>query len=269
MKFINTAAYKFVTLSEVELPILRQQLREKASACQLKGTILLSIEGINSVLSGTQSNIYEYKTFLESYSLFSGMVYKESLSNHQPFSRMLVRLKKEIISMGRRDIQPEKKRAPYISPQAFKRWYDEQKDMVVLDARNDYEVDVGSFEQAIDLNIETFRDFPNAVGFLPDSIKKKPVVTFCTGGIRCEKAAQYMLNQGFEEVYQLEGGVLNYFETCGADFWQGECFVFDKRVAVDPTLRETTTQQCYRCRGVLTAEMQDKRCPECGSDDHC
>ena len=268
MEFINISAYKFVCLAAAELPVLRQQLKEKADALQLKGTILLSQEGINCFLSGVRQHINDYKSFLESCSLFSGMTYKESVSHYQPFSRMLVRLKKEIISMGHPEVEPEKKAAPYISPERLKRWYEEYKDMIVLDTRNDYEVEIGTFENAMDLNIETFRDFPNAVALLPDCIKKKPIVTFCTGGIRCEKAAQYMLNQGFEEVYQLDGGVLNYFEKCGGDHWNGECFVFDKRVAIDPQLRETNTKQCYECRGVLTPDRQNKPCPECGGEGH-
>lgn len=268
MKFINTSAYKFVSIPESEFSSLRQALKEKADACQLKGTILLSAEGINSFLSGTRENIDAYKDFLNSHPLFDGMEFKESESEHQPFSRMLVRLKKEIISMGHPEIQPEKKTAPYLKPEELKRWYDEHKEMIVLDTRNDYEVDIGTFEEAVDLNIETFRDFPNAVTMLPKDMKKKPVVTFCTGGIRCEKAAQYMLDQGFEEVYQLEGGILNYFEQCGGDHWKGECFVFDKRVAVDPNLHETQTAQCYSCRGVLTVSQQNKPCPQCGSESH-
>lgn len=268
MQFINTSAYKFVTLPEAQFTVLREQLKEKADALALKGTILLSAEGINSFLSGTREAIDEYKDFLDSYDVFEGMHYKESESDHQPFSRMLVRLKKEIISMGKPEIEPEKKKAPYIKPEEFKRWYESKKDMIVLDTRNDYEVEIGTFHDALDLNIETFRDFPNAVTMLPDDVKKKPVVTFCTGGIRCEKAAQYMFDHGFEEVYQLDGGILNYFEQCGGDYWDGECFVFDKRVAVDPKLQETTTKQCYSCRGVLTPEMQDKPCPECGGEGH-
>lgn len=268
MEFINISAYKFVHLSEAEFPILRRQLKEKAKMLQLKGTILLSQEGINCFLCGLREKIDAYKSFLESYPMFVGMTFKESISSHQPFSRMLVRLKKEIISMGHPEIEPEKKTAPYISPETLKKWYDENKDMLVLDTRNDYEVEIGTFEAAMDLNIETFRDFPNAVALLPDDIKKKPIVTFCTGGIRCEKAAQYMLNQGFEEVYQLDGGILNYFEQCGGDHWQGECFVFDKRVAVDPQLKETSTKQCYSCRSVLTLEMQNKPCPQCGGEGH-
>jgi len=268
MEFINTSAYKFVTLPEVELPKLSQQLKEKAQTCCLKGTILISVEGINSFLSGSREHIDAYKAFLRSYPAFMDMVFKESTSSHQPFSRMLVRLKKEIISMGRFEIAPEKEKAPYVTPEAFKSWYESGQEMIVLDARNDYEVEIGTFENALDLNIETFRDFPNAVTLLPTKMKKKPIVTFCTGGIRCEKAAQYMLNQGFETVYQLEGGILNYFEHCGGDHWQGECFVFDKRVAIDSRLQETATLQCYRCRGVLTPKAQNKPCIYCCSKDH-
>lgn len=268
MEFINISAYQFVTLSESEFPALRKQLKETADACRLKGTILFSVEGINCFLSGAREDIEAYKEFLASYPMFSGLEYKESVSDHQPFSRMLVRLKKEIISMGRSEVEPEKKKAPYLTPEMLKRWYKEKKDMIVLDTRNDYEVEMGTFENAMDLNIESFRDFPNAITLLPEAMKKKPIVTFCTGGIRCEKAAQYMLDQGFEEVYQLHGGILNYFEKCGGDHWDGECFVFDKRVALDPQLKETSTTQCYNCRGVLTVAQKSNACPRCGSGEH-
>lgn len=268
MKFVNTSAYKFVDLSESQFSSLRQALKEKADSCDLKGTILLSQEGINSFLSGTREAIDTYKAFLASYPEFSDMTFKESPSNHQPFSRMLVRIKKEIISMGHPEVKPSVKKAPYISPQELKEWYQLKKEMIVLDTRNDYEVDIGAFEDAMDLNIETFRDFPDAIALLPEEVRKKPIVTYCTGGIRCEKAAQYLLDHGFEEVYQLEGGILNYFEQCGGEHWEGECFVFDKRVAVDPQLQETSTQQCYECRGVIKVDEQSKPCAECGSTLH-
>lgn len=265
-KFVNTSAYKFVTLPTSTFPVLREQLKEKAHGCQLKGTILLSEEGINSFLSGTRENIDSYKDFLSTFSAFKGMVFRESLSDHQPFSRMLVRLKNEIISMGCPEIQPEKERAPYVTPETLCHWYQQKKDMILLDTRNDYEVKLGGFVGALDLNIETFRDFPNAITLLPDAIKTVPIVTYCTGGIRCEKAGQYMLNKGFKAVYQLQGGILNYFAHCGGDYWQGECFIFDKRVAVDLKLQETNTTQCYGCRGVLTVEDRDQPCPHCGKE---
>ncbi len=262
--FINTSGYRFVTIPPEELPGLKAQLAEEAQRCGLKGTILLSEEGINSFLSGTRAEIDAYQAFLNSISYFAKMWHKESESDHQPFTRMLVRLKKEIIAMGRTEIVPEKKTAPYIQPNELKAWFQSGKKMRVLDTRNDYEVALGTFQDAIDLNIETFRDFPDALALLPESEKELPVVTFCTGGIRCEKAAQHMLNQGFKEVYQLEGGILNYFEQCGGDHYEGECFVFDKRVAVNSALEETTTQQCYACRGVLLPTQVGQACVHCG-----
>ena len=267
MAIINISTYKFVTLSAGSLPDLRVVLKDEADACSLKGTILLSTEGINCFLAGTREHIDRFKAFLAARPAFSDMTYKESESDYQPFSRMLVRLKKEIISMGHPEIEPEKKKAPTISPEKFKQWYEDNKDMVVLDTRNDYEIALGTFESAVDLDIENFRQFPDTVKLLSDEIKKKPVVTFCTGGIRCEKAAEYMLENGFEEVYQLDGGILNYFEKCGGEHYDGDCFVFDKRVAVDSDLNEADVEQCYGCRGVIAASQKEVPCPSCGGQE--
>lgn len=261
---INVAAYKFVTLKAGLLPKLRLELKAKALACELKGTILLSTEGINLMLAGLKEDIAHYEQFLHNYVEFHSLQYKESISNRKPFTRMLVRIKKEIISMGHFEIKPEQHSAPHLSPKEFKKWYETKRDMIVLDTRNDYEVALGTFENAVDLNIETFRDFPDAIDLLPETIKEKPVVTFCTGGVRCEKAATLMLKKGFREVYQLDGGILNYFEQCGGDYYRGDCFVFDHRVALDSTLNETATTQCYACRSPLTVEQQtDDNCPYC------
>eukprot|EP01059_Diplonema_ambulator_P031022 TRINITY_DN556_c1_g1_i1.p3 TRINITY_DN556_c1_g1~~TRINITY_DN556_c1_g1_i1.p3 ORF type:complete len:280 (+),score=-43.46 TRINITY_DN556_c1_g1_i1:8118-8957(+) len=265
---VNTSGYKFVSIEEASLLSLKKDLLESANALSLKGTILLGTEGINCFLSGKSADIETYLAFLAKYPAFSDIPHKRSYSEYQPFSRMLVRIKREIISMGRPEIDPEKEKAPYITPEVFKEWYSQGKDMWVLDTRNDYEVALGTFQSAHDLNIETFRDFPQAIQELPEEKKKKPVVTFCTGGVRCEKAGQYLINAGFEEVYQLEGGILNYFERCGGEYWHGECFVFDKRVAVDSQLAETATRQCYNCRGVLIVAEQSAACPTCGATDH-
>lgn len=265
LNIVNVSAYKFVTLKEAILPDLRAVFKDKAVSLNLKGTILLSTEGINLFLAGERDNIDEFKAFLAERPSFQEMWFKESYSDHQPFSRMLVRLKKEVISMGHAEIEPEKETAPHLPPEILKQWYENNKEMIVLDTRNDYEVELGTFENALDLNIETFRAFPDAIDMLPEEMKEKPIVTFCTGGIRCEKAAQLMLNKGFKEVYQLEGGILNYFEQCGGEHYEGECFVFDKRVALDGNLKETTTQQCYACRSPLPLAQQPKDgiCPHC------
>lgn len=261
---VNVSAYRFIDLPKDHLPTLRTQLLKKANACQLKGTILLGTEGINLFLAGERDDIDAYKSFLNHFEQFSNLFYKESFSTYRPFTRMLVRIKKEIIPMGRREVMPAKKTAMHLAPEVFKQWYEKQHDMIVLDTRNDYEVALGTFKNAIDLNIEHFRDFPDAIKLLPKEIKQKPIVTFCTGGIRCEKAAEYMLQQGFEQVYQLDGGIINYFEKCGGAFYEGECFVFDKRVALDTNLQETQTTQCYKCREPLSVAQQTQEvCPHC------
>jgi len=268
MIYDNVSAYKFVDLFEADLPELKSSLLSKAVELQLKGTILLSTEGINLFVAGLPDSVQDFLSFLASDCRFSDLPAKLSQSTEQPFTRMLVRIKKEIISMGREEVKPAQHTAEHLSAQELKKWYEEGRDMLILDTRNNYEVDLGTFKDAVDLNIDTFRAFPDAVKELPDAYKKKPVVTFCTGGIRCEKAAEYMLQQGYEEVYQLDGGILKYFEECGGRHYQGECFVFDKRVSVDADLKETAVTQCYACRMPLTIEQQSDTgaCPHCGDN---
>lgn len=236
MKYINLSAYKFVKLEQAELINLQKKLMQQASAHEIKGTILLSTEGINLFVAGKPDLVDLFVLDLQQIPAFSDLWFKSSESDYVPFKRMLVRIKKEIIFMNHPDIEPEKTTAPYLEPEQLKQWYAENKDMVVLDTRNDYEFNVGTFSQAIQCHIENFSDFPDAVAKLPESFKKKPVVTFCTGGIRCEKAAAYLLKQGFENVWQLKGGILNYFEQCGGEYFQGDCFVFDAREAVNSKL---------------------------------
>jgi len=266
----NISSYKFVRIPETELSAMRKTILLRALELDLKGTVLLSTEGINHFLAGNEVNINQMKDFLVSnYEYFKDLIYKYSYTEHKPFNRMLVKVKNEIIPMGLTEIIPEQEAAPYITPEQLKKWYDDNKDMIILDARNDYEIRLGTFKDAIDLNIQNFREFNDALDQLDDDIKNKPVVTFCTGGIRCEKAAPLMLKKGFKEVYQLDGGILKYFETAGGDHYNGECFVFDLRVAVDANLNETKTIQCYACQEPLTAEQQntaleqDRGCPYC------
>lgn len=266
LSIVNLSGYKFITLSSSELPSLRDSLKADAVSCELKGTILLSSEGINAFLAGTRENIDRFLASFRAISQFSDVWFKESFTDYQPFNRMLVRLKKEIIPMNQSSVVPEKQTAPHLSPETLRQWYQEKRDMVVLDTRNDYEITLGTFENAVDLNIAHFREFNDAVDFLPENMRDQPIVTFCTGGIRCEKAAELMLQKGFKNVYQLDGGILNYFEKCGGDFYQGECFVFDQRVAVDSNLQETQTKQCFDCRTPLQAnDVKDGKCVHCGS----
>ncbi len=255
---VNISAYKFVSLPLETLAVLQASLKSQAIADNIKGTILLGTEGINLILAGTRNNIDNYQTFLASHSEFCDLHYKESPSLDIPFSRMLVRIKKEIVSMGCTTVVPEKSTAPYLEAEELKQWYDEQRDFIILDTRNDYEVALGSFDHAIDLNLESFREFPDAVALLGDELKEKPVVTFCTGGIRCEKAAALMQEKGFKNVYQLKDGILNYFEKTGGAHYHGECFVFDKRLTVNRELEETNSHHCYQHRN-----EEVSNCPYC------
>ena len=195
---------------------------------------------------------------------------KESRSEKQPFRRMNVRLKREIIAFGQSGVDPSRASAGRISPRELKQWLDEGRPVTLLDTRNTYEVELGRFENAVDLSLDNFRNFPDAAESLPDDVKKGPLVMYCTGGIRCEKAGLLLEQRGFEQVYQLEGGILKYFEDCGGDHWQGECFVFDHRVALDPQLRETPTALCFACQELLSEEEQQspqyvigESCPHC------
>jgi UPF0176 protein len=240
---LNIAGYQFISLDS--LSEMRMLFLEKCVALTVKGTILLSPEGINISLAGTEEAIAGFKAFLLADSRFAEMRFRESYSVEQPFKRMKVKLKKEIITMRRSDIHPDQRRAPAISPEDFKQWLDENRDITLLDTRNDYEMQFGTFKNALNLHLKDFSEFPEKSKELA---KNKPVVMFCTGGIRCEKAAIHLMNEGFENVFQLEGGILNYFTHVGGDHYEGDCFVFDGRVALNSQLAATDAQQCCVCQ---------------------
>jgi RluA family pseudouridine synthase len=200
---------------------------------------------------------------------------KYSETAHQPFNRMLVRIKKEIIAFGMPGIEPGRYTSRRLSAQELRRWLDEGRPVTLLDTRNDYEVKLGTFRNALPIGVDQFREFPAAVARLPEELKQQPVVTFCTGGIRCEKAAPYLESQGFSDVYQLDGGILKYFEECGGAHYEGDCFVFDQRVGLDPALHESAAAQCFKCLAPLSAtEQADPRyvagqsCPFCFKQPH-
>ena len=252
------------------LKALRERLIPFCKERALKGTILLAPEGINLFVAGDASGIEALLGELRALPGLEDLAPKYSESEGQPFSRMLVRLKKEIIAFGIGEIDPASYTSPRIEARTLKQWLDEGKPVILYDTRNDYEVKLGTFRNAIPAGIDHFRHFPEAVAKLPQEMKDAPVVTFCTGGIRCEKAAPFMERAGFREVYQLEGGILKYFEEVGGDHYEGECFVFDQRVGVDPALRETGSAVCFACQTPLTAEEQkdsryvpDLSCPHC------
>ena len=270
---VNIAAYKFVSLDDTAA--LRPQYQDLCKELGLKGTILLTPEGINLFLSGPRGAIDRFLAWLRGDARLADIEVKESYSEEQSHKRMLVKLKSEIITMRMPLIQPEQGRAPGVKPATLKRWLDqghddEGKPVVMLETRNAFEVDVGTFQNTIDYRIDKFSEFPDVVAAHRDELEGKTIVTFCTGGIRCEKAAIHMKNIGFDSVYQLDGGILKYFEDVGGAHYTGDCFVFDYRTALNPQLEAVTTTQCFACRAVVTPREQlseqyvyEKSCPHC------
>lgn len=231
MLVINIAGYKFIPLTD--LTALRETFLQQCQAMQLKGTILLSAEGININLAGPVNNILSFKEFLTTDARFADISFHEGESAFVPFKHLKIKIKKEIITMGVPTVKPETGRAPSIAPQEFKQWLDEGRDIVVLDTRNDFEVRFGAFKNALNPQIDSFTEFTKLSETLDPS---KPIVMYCTGGIRCEKAALHLLQKGFTEVYQLHTGILGYFKEVGKAHYEGDCFVFDERIAVDENL---------------------------------
>ncbi len=265
---LNLSCYKFVPLDD--LPQMRLELRALCEQLQIKGTILLSREGINFFVAGPPESISALVQHLRGYPGLEQIQPKESYSDDQPFSRMLVRIKKEIIAFGVAGIDPSQYTSKKLPAVRLKEWLDQGRPLTLLDVRNNYEVEVGTFNNAVAIDIDHFREFPQAAQKLPPETRDQPIVMFCTGGIRCEKAGPLMEQLGFREIYQLDGGILKYFEEVGGDHWHGECFVFDKRVALDPGLGETATTQCYACQHPLTPTDQESQsyvpgvqCPYC------
>jgi UPF0176 protein len=271
--YVNIAAYKFITLENLEE--MRPQYQDLCHELGLKGTILLTPEGINMFLSGTRENIDQYLAWVRSDARLADLEWKESYSAEQSHKRMLVKIKNEIITMRMPLIKPELGRAPAVSPTTLKRWLDQGHDdngkpVVMMETRNAFEVDVGTFNNTLDYRIDKFTEFPEVAAKHKDELADKTIVTFCTGGIRCEKAAIHMQNIGYENVYQLEGGILKYFEDVGGDHYTGDCFVFDYRTALNPKLEPTETVQCFACRAIVTPRQQlspeyvyGVSCPHC------
>jgi len=272
-QYLTAALYKFVSLPDykaLQAPIL--------AACEsnnIKGTLLLAEEGINGTIAGLPKDIHNVLDFIRTNPLFenrfSDLEHKESFASEHPFYRMKVRLKKEIVTLGVAGISPTKQVGTYVKPEDWNALISDP-DVILIDTRNDYEVDIGTFKGAIDPKTTTFREFPDYVANHFDKTKHKKVAMFCTGGIRCEKASSYMMEQGFEEVYHLQGGILKYLETVPEEqsLWQGECFVFDQRVAVKLNLEVGEYDQCYACRHPLSPdELQSPQytpgisCPYC------
>jgi len=268
LPIVNIAAYKFADLSD--LRPLRDELRELCLAHELLGTILLSPEGINLFVAGTRRDIDRLLTRLRNVHGLADLHAKESFSAERPFNRMLVKIKHEIIAFGVEGIAPARYTSRRLPAKQLMQWLDSGKPVTLLDTRNNFEIEAGTFRNAVAAGVDDFRDFPAAVGRLPEQLKDQPVVTFCTGGIRCEKAAPYLERAGFREVYQLDGGILKYLEECGGAHYDGQCFVFDKRVALDASLNAGGLRQCFVCQSVLSPEeyaspqyVEGQSCPRC------
>jgi UPF0176 protein len=271
--YVNIAAYKFITLDNLEE--MRPLYQAVCAEQRLKGTILLTPEGINMFLSGLRENIDAYLAWVRSDARLADLEVKESLSAEQSHKRMLVKIKQEIITMRMPLIKPELGRAPSVDAHTLKRWLDQGHDdggkpVVMMETRNAFEVDVGTFNNTLDYRIDKFTEFPAVAAAHKDELQDKTVVTFCTGGIRCEKAAIHMKEIGYDSVYQLDGGILKYFEEVGGAHYNGDCFVFDYRTALNPQLQPTETVQCFVCRAVVTPRQQmapeyvyEVSCPHC------
>ena len=268
-KYLNVAFYKFVHFPNYTS--FQSKILNFCVERNIKGTILLAEEGINVTAAGTKKNIYELLNFLKIDNRFSDITHKESYSEEIPFHRMRVKLKKEIVSLGRPNINLSNRSGIRVDP---KNWNIllADPDVVLVDARNDYEYQIGTFKNAISPKTTNFREFPAFIKEKLNTKKNKKIAIFCTGGIRCEKASSYMLSKGFENVYQLNGGILKYMDEIETDksLWEGECFVFDSRVSVDSELAEGNYEQCYACRRPLSEkELQSNlyqkgiSCPYC------
>lgn len=270
-QYVVAALYKFVSLPNYVA--FSEELRGECLRLDLKGTLLLAEEGINGTVSGTRASINALLSYLKANPSFTGLVHKESFYDEQPFYRMKVKLKKEIVTMGVANIDPNYVVGTYVKPKDWNALIS-NPDVLVVDTRNYYEYAIGSFERAIDPQTETFREFPDYVKTHLSPQKHKKVAMFCTGGIRCEKSTAYLKEQGFDEVYHLEGGILKYLEEVPQEdsLWHGECFVFDNRVAVDHTLEKGSYDQCHGCRHPITQEdkvsahyIVGVSCPRCYS----
>jgi len=270
-KIIVAALYKFA-----KLPDYRERqpvLFDFCVAQGLYGTLLLAEEGINGTVAGTRAGIDALIAFLREDPRFADLEHKESYADEMPFTRIKVKLKKEIVTLGVAGINPNEKVGTYVAPEDWNALISDP-DVVLIDTRNGYECDIGTFRGAIDPKTTTFREFPAYVSKNFNPGKHKKVAMFCTGGIRCEKASSLMVEQGFEQVYHLQGGILKYLEKIppAESLWEGECFVFDQRISVGHGLKVGEYEQCHGCRHPISPEdkasiqfIEGVSCPHCFS----
>lgn len=264
------AFYKFVNLPNFKE--LRPKFLDFCKAKEIKGTILLSEEGINGTISGLHHNIEAVLQFLKTHSELNDLNYKTSYNNKHPFFRLKIKLKKEIVTLGIPNINPNKQVGEYVEPQDWNKLISDPE-VLTIDTRNKYEVQIGSFKNAINPKTNTFREFPRYFAENFNNIdQNKKIAMYCTGGIRCEKSTAYLLQLGFKHVYHLKGGILNYLEKINNEdsLWQGECFVFDNRIGVDHKINKGEHRMCYGCRYPISTEDQQSNkykegvyCPNC------
>ena len=268
-QIVVAALYKFAELNDYKA--MRSPLLNSCMQYGVRGTILLAAEGINGTVAGSREAIDSLLTYLKLDPRLAELEHKESYCETQPFYRTKVKLKKEIVTLGVPGINPNKLAGKYVDPKAWNQLISDPEVMVV-DTRNDYEVDIGTFQNAINPHTTNFREFPKFVAENLSEAKDKKIAMFCTGGIRCEKSTAYLLQQGFKEVYHLKGGILKYIEEVPAaeSLWQGECFVFDNRVAVNHSLQPGQFDQCHGCRHPLSVADRESNkyqagvhCPHC------
>ncbi len=263
------ALYKFTRLDDFE--DIQKPLRSFLDSLSVKGTLLLAREGINGTISGSKESLENVLDYLKADERFHGLEYKFSYSKKIPFRRLKVKLKKEIVTMGLTEIDPTHSVGTYVKPKDWNNLINDP-DVVLIDTRNNYEYEIGSFQGAINPNTETFREFPSFTKNTLEKYRNKKIAMFCTGGIRCEKSTAYLKSKGYENVFHLQGGILKYLEEVKEEesLWQGECFVFDDRVAVKHNLEQGQYDQCHACRFPITEEdtkhphyEKGASCPRC------
>ena len=259
MSVIVATFYKFVSLEDCAG--LQRSLQAVCDDNALQGTILLAAEGINATISGTERDIDTVLAWLKADPHFGDLVVKKAITNEHPFARMKVKVKREIVTLDQPSAKPTEQVGTYISPQEWNRLITDPE-VILVDARNDYEVNIGTFKGAVNPQTQAFRQFPDYLQTHLNPHDHKKVAMFCTGGIRCEKATSYLLKQGFEEVYHLQGGILKYLEEIpeAESLWEGECFVFDERVTVRHGLQPGNYDLCRACGNPIS--QQDKASPQ-------
>ena len=266
MTYLIATFYKFADISELETK--QAQILAWCREKSIKGTIILAEEGINGTIAGSEQAIVGVLYNLRSLPNLFDLEHKESTAKKAPFARLKVKIKPEIVTLGMPEVKPDRQVGTYIDPQDWNEVIS-NPEVVVIDTRNDYEVEIGTFERAKNPNTQSFREFPKYIAHNLDPEQNPKVAMFCTGGIRCEKASSYLLSQGFKEVYHLKGGILKYLENVSPEEskWQGECFVFDERVAVKEGLELGSHELCYACGHPISPE--DKKSPEYESNISC